>query len=206
MRIPLSLSFNTFSAPAFLVPAQRTPAFTYTYKVNADAATTVTVKNSGFGAATVTPVTVSQSENNDYDAPGVGRLTITVPAGNSYFGVAIFSSDVEAGANVDLILMQGDTVLGSSATEGSSSEFLEAEAGLPAGQYTLLVPAISLQAASATVYVHTWMFPSSSGGAGSGSLVVSPPSVQARPGDRTCCPITLSFSGLDFVGGELPKR
>jgi len=91
VRIPLALTFTSFSAPAVISPLERKPEFTYTYKVNADPATTVAVKNSGFGAGAVTPVEVSRVEYDETGAypedkyPGVGRVTINVPAGEPPF-------------------------------------------------------------------------------------------------------------------------
>lgn len=272
VRIPLVLKFETFSAPARIAPTQRLPEFTYTYKIAADAATTVALTND-FSAATVTPVESTGMTYGEFDGsgqydeatyPGVGRINITVPpgetcgcvvlwlasvvrvclvglrcpgrvldafprnvrnaqhvrtltcdctramclvhtAGNTYFAVAIFSADVEAAADIDLIVKRGDTVIGVSEFV-TASELLIAESGLAAGEYTIVVPAFNLEEAeSATVYVHTWMFPSSAPQEGAAAMQVSPSSVLARPGDPSCCPITLSFSNLDFTS-TIPGR
>lgn len=117
--------------------------------------------------------------------------------------MAIFSSDVEPRADIDIVLKRGDKVIGIS-QGATASELLQSDEGLPAGEYTLLVVALGLKAERATVYVHTWLFPSSDI-AGSGAMQVSPSSVVTRPDDESCCPVILSFSNLDFTS-TLPGR
>jgi hypothetical protein len=108
---------------------------------------------------------------------------------------------------IGLVLKQGDRVLGKS-EQPFQSNMLEVPKGLPAGEYTILVPVQLFIFGPGTwtgsVYVHTWLFPSTAA-AGSGTMQVSPSSVPARPDDFSCCPITLRFSNLDFIS-TMPKR
>lgn len=127
-------------------------------------------------------------------------------AGNKYFAVAIFSSDVAAGLDIDLYVYQGNKQLGASISL-SSSEFLEWPAGLREGNYTIYADVYKGDTTNITVYVHTWFFPSGgpSTAPGPGTMQVSPTSVLARPDDDSCCPITLQFSNLDLTS-TMPKR
>lgn len=206
VRIPISVKFSEFVAPAYITPPLRLPAFEQRIRIGADAATTVAITNLGAHAGAVTPVQLKRQPDAavpNLNNTGVGKVEITVPPGNKYFAVGIFKDDVASSTDLDLFLYQGSTELGRSAAE-DSTEILEAVKGLEPGTYTAYIYPYSMPAASMTAYLHVWMLPSS-GGAGSGVMQVSPASVTTAPGDMGCCPITLTFSGLDFAGeGDAP--
>lgn len=200
MRIPIAVKFTDFVAPKFIVPVLRLPSFEYRFKIGADASTTVNIKNLGMAAADVTEVAVEQTTSTDLTAPGVGKAEINVPEGNLYFAAAIFDRDVPPGIDLDLYIFQGDTLVGQSTSDGSF-ESTEAIEGLPAGTYTVYIYPADLSMDSVTAYLHIWLLPAKA----QGPMQVSPSSVKVTAGDMSCCPITLSFSGLDFAS-EMPKR
>jgi hypothetical protein len=199
VRTPISVKFAEFVAPTYIQPALRLPAFEYRIKIGADAATTVTINNLGAKAADITEVVVTAQVDStppNLQAPGVGKVDITVPSGNKYFAVGIFAADVASNADLDLYLYSGETELGQSTTAGST-EVLEAREGLEAGKYTAYIYPASLPTKSLSAYLYVWMLPAASA---SNVMKVSPSAVKVVPGDMGCCPITLAFSGLDFSG------
>jgi hypothetical protein len=200
VRIPIAVKFNDFVAPKVIVPILRLPSFEYRFKIGADASTTVNIKSLGMAAGAVTEVEVEQTTSTNLDAPGVGKVEVTVPEGTSYFAAAIFDSDVPRGSDLDLYIFQGDTLIGQS-TSGSSFESLEAAGGLPAGTYTVYIYPAGLPVESVKAYLHIWLLPATA----PDPMQVSPSSVKVTAGDMSCCPITLSFSGLD-IASEIPKR
>lgn len=165
VRIPIAVTFSDFIAPEFIRPVLRLPSFDARFRLGADATTTVTIDNLGMVPADVRAVAVEQTESTNLTAPGVGKVDIVVPAGNTYFAVGVFGDDVGQGVDLDLWLYQGDKQIGKSAGE-TSTETLEALQGLPAGTYTVYIYPYKLPAATATAYLHTWMLPNT-GGAGS---------------------------------------
>lgn len=203
VRIPIAVRFADFVAPEYIRPVLRLPSFQQRYRIGANAATTVNIESVGITAAEITPVPVARVLTYDLNQPGVGKLDISVPEGNTYFAVGIFARDVAAQADLDLHLYQGTTLIGKSASD-SSTEMLEAVGGLPAGQYTAYVFPFSLPTETATAYVHVWQLPGRNI-TGEASMQVTPPSVKVTPGDMGCCPITLSFSQLHF-SGMIPQR
>jgi hypothetical protein len=200
VRIPIAVKFNDFVAPSIIVPVQRSPSFQYRFKIGADASTTVNIKSLGMAAANVTELAVEQTTSTDLTAPGVGKAEITVPEGNAFFGAAIFNTDVPVGVDLDLYIFQGDTLIGFSNSD-SSFELLEAADGLPVGTYTVYIYPASLPMESVKAYLHIWLLPAKA----QGPMQVTPSSVEVQAGDMSCCPITLSFSGLDFAS-NMPKR
>jgi hypothetical protein len=182
------------------------------FKIGADTSTTVSIRSLGITAADVRTVEVQRTNSTNLDTPGVGRVDFVVPPGNTYVSVAIFDWDVPLKTDLDLFLYRGDEQLGKS-NGPSSTESFEARAGLEPGTYTAYIFPYTLpsDAESVTASLHIWMLPAGEGaaaGGGGGQMQVSPASVKVTAGDMGCCPITLSFSGLDFAGspGSLPQR
>lgn len=205
VRIPIAVRFSDLAVPEYIKPVQRTPKFDYRYHVGADTATTVSIASEGIVAADVTELELQRTDSTDLDSPGVGKVEITVADGNAYFMVGILGADVDPQADLDLHLYQGSTLIGKS-TSDSSTELLEAIDGLPAGVYTAYVYPYFLPAGSTTAYLHVWQLPAASQAvAGTALMRVSPSSIETIPGDMGCCPITLSFSGLDFSDGLLNR-
>lgn len=176
------------------------------FKIGSDASTTVGIKSLGLAAADVRTVEVQRTNSTDLDAPTVGRVDFEVPPGISYVAVAIFDEDVPLKTDLDLFLYRGDEQLGKSVGP-SSTESLEAPTGLEPGTYTAYIFPYTLppDTESVKASLHIWLLPAGDGGTAAGWMQVSPTSVRVTANDMGCCPITLSFSGLDFAGTP-PKR
>jgi hypothetical protein len=175
VRIPIAVKFAEFVAPSYIQPALRVPDFEYRIKIGADRTTTVTINNLGAKAGDITEVAVtavqSDSTTPNLQAPGVGKVDITVPSGNKYFAVGIFAGDVARDADLDLYVYNGETELGQSTSAGNT-EVLEALEGLEPGKYTAYIYPSSLPTKSLTAYLHVWMLPAPSA---SNVMKVCPP-------------------------------
>jgi hypothetical protein len=77
----------------------------------------------------------------------------------------------------------------------SSTEMIEVRQGLQPGKYTAYIYPYGMKLISVRAYLHAWTLPATST---SSLMQVSPSSVQTTPGDMSCCPIAMSFNGLDF--------
>lgn len=197
VRIPISVKFAEFVAPPYIKPALRAPAFEQRIKIGTDAATTVTINSLGAKAADVTQVLVTRQPTSltpNLNATGVGKVDITVPQGVTYLAVALFDEDVSKGVDLDLYLYRGNTPMASSTAVGST-EMLEATKGIEPGTYTAYIYPYETPTESATAYLHVWMLPATSA---DNVMKVTPSFVTTSPGDMSCCPITLSFNGLEF--------
>lgn len=175
------------------------------FKIGADVSTTVGIKSLGLTAADVRTVEVQRTNSTDLNAPAVGRVDFEVPPGNVFVSVGIFDEDVPFKTDLDLFLYRGDEQLLKS-VGSRSTESLEAPNGLEPGTYTAYIFPYTLppDTESVTASLHIWMLPAGDGAA-AGRMQVSPTSVRVTANDMGCCPITLSFSGLDFAGTP-PKR
>lgn len=197
VRIPISVKFSEFVAPTYVRPIIRARDFEQRIKIGADVATTVTINNLGAKEADVTELRVEAQPDlptPNLNATGVGKVDITVAPGTTYLAVAIFAEDTDQNTDLDLFLYRDGKEVAKSQSD-SSSEMLEVREGLQQGKYTAYVYPYGMKLISVRAYLHVWTLPATST---SSLMQVSPSSVQTTPGDMSCCPITMSFNGLDF--------
>lgn len=185
VRVPVVLRPVAMSAPA-QVSGSYNVTFGYTGAFSATAR--------GLVPAAVTPGTVTQDPDQSFspaDPAGTVAIPVVIPAGTTYARFALFDADVSAGADIDLYVYQGSTLVGSSGG-GSSAEEVN---------FTFTNPTAA--SIPLTVYVHGWGLPGGSSGfklhqwslgtASAGNMTVS------APGSATIgasANIGLTFSGL----------
>jgi hypothetical protein len=148
----------------------------------------------GLVAPTVTPGVVTQDPDQTFDpesTAGTVAIPVTVPAGTTYARFSLFDADVAPGADIDLYVYQGATLVGSSGGGSSAEEVNFTFASPTATPITL------------TVYVHGWGLPAgtspfklhqwSLGTADAGNMAVTAPTTATIGGTGS---ISLSFTGL----------
>jgi hypothetical protein len=119
-------------------------------------------------------------------APNAQLIPVAIPAGTSYARFSLFDADVNPGADIDLCVFNGATLVGSSGS-GTSAE----EVNLlnpAAGNYTVVVQGWGV-VGSSPFKLHTWLLDT----ADAGNMTVTAPASAATGGTGT---IGLSFSGL----------
>jgi subtilisin family serine protease len=118
--------------------------------------------------------------------PNAQLIPVTIPAGTTYARFSLFDADVAAGADIDLCVFRGTSIVGSSGS-GTSAE----EVNLlnpPADTYTVVVDGWGVPGTS-PFKLHTWLL----GGADAGNMSVIAPATATIGGTGT---INLTFSGL----------
>ena len=148
----------------------------------------------GLVASQPTSGTVAQDPDQEFlqsDPAGTVAIPVTIPAGSTYARFSLFDADVASGADVDLYVYQGTTLVGVSGNGGSNEEV----------NFTFATPTAAPIAL--TVYAHGWGLPAGTspfvlhkwylGTAAAGNMTVSAPA-SATLG--TMGAINLSFSGL----------
>jgi subtilisin family serine protease len=119
-------------------------------------------------------------------APNAQLIPVVVPAGTTYARFSLFDADVSAGADIDLCVFNGSTLVGSSGS-GTSAE----EVNLlnpAAATYTVVVQGWGVVGTS-PFKLHTWLL----GSADAGNMTVSAP---ASATTAAVGSISLAFSGL----------
>lgn len=107
----------------------------------------------GLAAAQLTSGTVDQDPDQLFspaDPTGNVAVPVVIPAGSTYVRFALFDDDVAPGADLDLYVFQGSTLVGSS-TSGTSAEEVNFSFANPTGGQIAL-----------TVFVHGWGVPGGS--------------------------------------------
>jgi hypothetical protein len=118
--------------------------------------------------------------------PNAQLIPVAIPAGTTYARFSLFDADVAAGADIDLCVFRGTSIVGSSGS-GTSAE----EVNLlnpPADTYTVVVDGWGVPGTS-PFKLHTWLL----GGADAGNMSVIAPATATIGGTGT---INLTFSGL----------
>jgi hypothetical protein len=118
--------------------------------------------------------------------PNAQLIPVIIPAGTTYARFALFDADVSPGADIDLCVFRGITLVGSSGSGTSAEEvnLLNPEADT----YTVVVQGWGVNGTS-PFKLHTWLL----GSADAGNMTVTAP-LSAVTG--TSGTIGLSFSGL----------
>jgi hypothetical protein len=119
-------------------------------------------------------------------APNAQLIPVVVPAGTTYARFSLFDADVNAGADIDLCVFNGTTLVGSSGTGTSAEEvnLLSPEAG----NYTVVVQGWGV-VVSSPFKLHTWLL----GSTAAGNMTVSAPANAVIGATGS---IDLTFSGL----------
>ncbi len=123
-------------------------------------------------------------------APNAQLIPATIPAGSTYARFSLFDADVTAGADIDLCVFQGATLVGSSGS-GTSAEEVNFAFATPTAtpiDVTVVVHGWGVNGTS-PFKLHTWSLGSTS----AGNMTVSAPAAATLGGTGT---INLSFSGL----------
>jgi hypothetical protein len=189
-RIPTVIKPVALAAPASLTgtgaPQSYSVRFGYT------GAFTATPR--GLVTPTLTAGTVQQDPDQTFDrndTVGNAVVQVTIPAGTTYARLALFDSDVAAGADIDLYVYQGATRVGSSGG-GTSAEEVNFSFGSPTAApiaLTVYVHGWGLPAGSSPFKLHEWYVPNTA----SDTMIVSAPGSATLGATGT---INLTFSGL----------
>ena len=149
----------------------------------------------GLVEAIVTPDTVTQDPDQEFDrtdTSGTKSFPVTIPAGTIYTRFATYDADVVTGADIDMYVYQGTTLVGASTT-GTSEETVNFSFANPTANPIAL-----------TVYIHGWGVPGGStpfklhefyvGTVDAGNMTVTEPAAATLGGVGT---VTISFTGLE---------
>jgi subtilisin family serine protease len=148
----------------------------------------------GLVEATTTAGSVTQDPDQTFDPgdpTGTVAIPVTVPAGSTYARFALFDEDVAPGADLDLYVYQGSTLVGASTT-GTSAEEVSFAFGAPTGgpiALTVYVHGWGVPGGSSPFVLHEWGVPASS----DGTMTVDAPATATA---GTTGSITLQFTGL----------
>ncbi|HEY0856121.1 MAG TPA: S8 family peptidase [Albitalea sp.] len=151
----------------------------------------------GLVAAALTSDTVADDPTDgacSLTAPNAKLIPVTIPAGTTYARFSLFDADVAPGADIDLCVFRGTTLVGSSGS-GSSAE--EVNLLSPAADsYTVVVQGWGV-VGSSPFKLHTWLLDS----AAAGNLTVSAPAT-AVTGQTGAITITTNglASGTKYLG------
>jgi hypothetical protein len=170
---------------ALAAPTQVSGSYNVTFGYNGS----FTATPRGLIPAAVTAGTVSDDPTDgacSLTAPNAQLIPVTVPAGTTYARFALFDADVNAGADIDLCVFSGTTLVGSSGT-GTSAE--EVNLTNPAaGSYTVVVQGWGV-VGSSPFKLHTWLL----GSAAEGNMTVSAPATAVVSQTGT---VTITTNGL----------
>jgi subtilisin family serine protease len=143
----------------------------------------------GLVPAMVTADTVADDPTDStcsLTSPNAKLIPVVIPAGTTYARFSLFDADVSPGADIDLCVFRGTTLVGSSGS-GTSAE--EVNLLNPAADtYTVVVQGWGV-VGSSPFKLHTWLL----GSAAAGNMAVTAP---ASATTGTSVTINLTFSGL----------
>ena len=143
----------------------------------------------GLVPATVTSNVVADDPTDStcsLTAPNAQLIPVTILAGTTYARFSLFDADVNAGADIDLCVFRGTTLVGSSGSGTSAEEVNVSDPA--AGTYTVVVQGWGV-VGSSPFKLHTWLLDSTA----AGNMTVSAPAAATIGGTGT---INLTFSGL----------
>jgi hypothetical protein len=119
--------------------------------------------------------------------PGVVALPVTIAAGTTYARFSLFDANVTAGADLDLYVFRGATLVGASGS-GTSAEEVNLLNPV-AGNYVVYVHGFAVNG-TANFTLFSWLL----GSTAAGNMSVTAPASATLGGTGT---VALSFSGLD---------
>lgn len=143
----------------------------------------------GLVAATVNPAAVADDPTDSscsLDSPNAALFPVAIDAGTTYARFATFDADVNPGADIDLCVFRGNTLVGASRSATSSEEVSLSNPA--AGTYTVVVHGWSVSGSS-PFKLHTWLL----GTGSAGNMTVTAPASAIIGASGA---ITLGFSGL----------
>ena len=115
-------------------------------------------------------------------APNAQLIPVVIPAGTTYARFATFDADVNAGADVDLCVFQGTTLVGSSGTATSAEQVNFVFANPTGGAIPLTVVVQGWGVEGSTPFkLHQWNI----GAASAGNLAVTAPAEAITGGTGT---------------------
>ncbi len=152
---------------ALAAPAQVSGSYSVTFGYNGPFSATAR----GLVPAALTSGTVSDDPTDSscsLESPNAQKIAVQVPADTTYARFSLFDTDVSAGADIDLCVFAGTTLVGASGS-GTSAE--EVNLSNPtAGSYTVVVQGWGV-AGSSPFKLHTWLL----GSAAAGNMTVTAP-------------------------------
>jgi hypothetical protein len=185
VRSPIVVRPVALAAPAQVSSTGAAASYAVTFGY--DGPFTATAR--GLVAATTTSDTVADDPTDgtcSLTSPNAKLIPVVVPAGTTHARFSLFDVDVTAGADIDLCVFSGSTLVGASGS-GTSAE--EVNLTSPAaGTYTVVVQGWGV-AGSSPFKLHTWLL----GSAAAGNMTVSAPASATTGATGT---ITVGFSGL----------
>jgi hypothetical protein len=185
VRIPLVVRPIVLSAPLQVSgnggPISYDVTFGYTGEFNA-------TPRGLIPAVTSTGVVADDPTNGacSLTAPNAQLIPVTIPAGTTYARFSLFDADVDAGADLDLCVFRGATLVGSSGSATSAEEVSLVDP--TAADYTVVVQGWGV-VGSSPFKLHAWVLGTTDEG---NMTVVAPPAATTG----TTAAIDLTFSGL----------
>jgi subtilisin family serine protease len=185
VRSPIVVRPVALAAPASV--ASNGAAVSYPVTFGYDGLFTATAR--GLVAAAITADSVADDPTDgtcSLASPNAKLIPVVVPAGTTYARFALFDADVTPGADIDLCVYRGTTLVGSSGS-GTSAE--EVNLLNPAADtYTVVVQGWGV-VGSSPFKLHSWLL----GSADAGNMMVTAPAAAVTAAVGA---INLSFSGL----------
>lgn len=167
---------------ALAAPAEVTGSYPVVFGY--DGAFSATVR--GLVPAQLTPGTVAADPDQVFapgDPAGTVAIPVTVPAGTTHARFSLFDADVAAGADIDLYVYRGATLVGASGS-GTSAEQVDLREP-EAGTYTVFVHGWGLPAGTSAYALHRWLLDDQA----AGNLAVDAPT-QAEVGQTATVTLT----------------
>ena len=184
-RVPMVVAPVSMAAPA-AVSGNGAPI---SYNVTFGFTGPFTASARGLIPAALTSGTVADDPTNgacSLTAPNAQLIPVDIPAGTTYARFALFDADVGAGADIDLCVFRGTTLVGSSGS-GTSAEEVNL-VNPTAAMHTVVVHGWGV-AGTSPFKLHAWVL----GGDAAGNMTVSAPTTATTGATAS---IGLAFSGL----------
>ena len=185
VRSPIVVRPVALSAPAAV--SSNGAAISYPVTFGYTGPFTATAR--GLVPAAITAGTVADDPTDgacSLTTPNAVLIPVVIPAGTTYARFSLFDADVAPGADIDLCVFRGTTLVGSS---GSVTSAEEVNLLNPAADtYTVVVQGWGV-VGSSPFKLHTWLL----GSAAAGNMTVAAP---ASATTGTSGTVSLSFSGL----------
>jgi hypothetical protein len=186
VRVPVVIRPVALGAPAAVSSSGGPISYNVTFGYNGPFSATPR----GLVAPVLTASTVADDPTNGactLTSPGAVLVPVTIPAGTTYARYALFDADVSPGADIDLCVFQGATLVGSSGSGTSAEEVNFAFASPTAGAIGLTVVVQGWGVNGTSPFkLHEWYVPATD----AGNMTVSAPATAAIgvPGTITVTP------------------
>jgi subtilisin family serine protease len=190
VRIPTVARPVALAAPASISGDGSPQSFDVTFGYTGSFSATAR----GLTPADVTAGTVDQDPDQTFapsDPTGTVAIPVTIPAGTTYTRFALYDEDVAPGADLDLYVYQGATLVGSS-TSDTSAEAVNFSFATPTGGpigLTIYVHGWGVPAGSSPFALHSFYVPA----VAAGNMTVTAPPSAVLGGTGT---VELAYSGL----------